>query len=246
MINWFQSLGAEAQLALVVAFFSAILGGVISTFSTLVLNLGAEKRQEKRDLENELKSQAFAAHRGFIKLLQYANICSSIKRSIDAGFEEAAENGYHDLEPCQKIRTLIGSEEKIEPFLAEDLVFLFKTKNSDLLGDLLVYQSRILGHLQVVRSYNTMREELLAIVEEEIIVSDMGADGTKFAAELDRKKDMRVKVRTGALNNILGNFMDHLERDEENGKEYLAKYAESARDRFKDKFPELVFEESNK
>ena len=188
---------------------------------------------------------AFLAMQALVKLMQLANSAYSLKGTIDEQFDEAEESGHGDLLPVQKVKEIAGLETDFEFFLTEELAFLLHSEDADLLGELIVFEKRIISDNQAVAAYNKKRSELTDRLEAGAVAVDH-AKGTVLSSELKGRDALLVDVRVGALQNLLGTIMERLDREVVDGRNLLNRLKDAARTEYGKLFPSLKFEEPDK
>ena len=235
------NLSLDQIIVFIGTLLSVTLGGLISFTTAYLLQKRADKSAEEMRIQIKQETNSFYAHQGFVKLLQYANSAYSLQRAINNQFDDAAEAGNASMEPVQKVQEILGAEANFESFLSEELVFLLHSKDAQLLGDLIVFEKRVLGHIQGIGNYNEKRAALFGIIEEGL-VGISGESGTIISSELKGSQAIIASVQSAALNNLLGILMEQLERDVEDGKTLLNRYKDAAKEEYKELFPNLKLE----
>ena len=240
-MDWWTELTPDQRLTIALAFASALLGGVISLSTSWLLAYQSNRASRLNSIAEKKDQKVFFAHQGFIKILQFANSAYSVKKAIDGQFDEANEAGHIYLEPVMKVQEILATEADFEAFQAEELVFLLHSKDANLVGDLIVFEKRVLAQRHVVRSYNEKRAELGKYIEAGL-TGVSSETGTLVTSDLSGRDAILVRAKSNALNNLLGNFMQTLERDVSDGKELLERYKTAARTEFGNLFANLKLE----
>ena len=241
-MDWWTELTPDQRLTIALAFASALLGGVISLSTSWLLAYQSNRASRLHSIAEKKDQKVFFAHQGFIKILQFANSAYSVKKAIDGQFDDANEAGHIDLEPVMKVQEILATEADFEAFQAEELVFLLHSNDANLVGDLIVFEKRVLAQRHVVRCYNEKRAELGKHIEAGLtgVSSDIG---TVISSELSGREAMLARAKSNALNNLLGNFMQTLERDVADSKKLLERYKTAARAEFGNLFANLKLED---
>ncbi|GEM_PF-6842846 len=242
-MEFFQELTADQKLTLFVAFASALLGGLISTAASwLTTRQSIVANETTRQLEKREK-EAFYAHQGLIKINQYANAAYSLKKMIDDQFDAANEAGHGDWLPVQKVRGTPKYDESFESFLSEEMVFLLKTKDSQMLGDMIVFEKRVVASLNNFHTYSEERIEWSKKLQKGVIGSSQEGIPS-LSAELEGEFAMIADAEAAFLTELLGGIMEMLDRDTKDGFSLLHRYNRAAKDEYGDLFPTLEYEAS--
>ena len=236
-------LTTDQKLTVFVAAGSAILGGTVSLATSWLMARQGNKHQETMRANDKVDLAVARAQETFVKLLQYANAAYSMKSVIDVQFDHAGEEGHGDLEPVNKVQEIVAVETDLEAFSASEMAFLLHSDDAELLGDLLVYEKRVLAAIHSIHVYNEMRRELTTRIEAGTLKSGSGTTGTVFSSELVGKEALLADVRVAALNKLLGEIMEKLDREVISGREHLTRYQSAAIKAFGNLYPKLQFEE---
>jgi len=239
------SLTSDQRLTVCIAVGSAILGGTISMATSWVLARQVNKHALKMREVEKLESGAFLAQRGFVKLLQFGNSVYSLKGTIDEQFDCASEEGDEDLLPVQKVQEINGMDTEFEVFFTEELAFLLHGEDAELLGDLLIFEKRIISSNQAIAHYNDKRAELTDMLEKGAIAV-RGTAGTTLSSELEGREALLVDVRVGALQGLLGIIMERLEREVKQSRSLMNRFNVAAKREYGDLYPNLKFEDPKK
>jgi len=244
-MEWWSLLSSDQKLTVWVAIGSAVLGGTVSMATSWLLTMQANRHALKVRRVDRAERGAFLAQQALVKLLQLGNSAISLKGTIDDQFDEAAESGHEDLLPVQKVQKIEGLETDFENFLTEELAFLLHSHDADLLGELLVFEKRVISDNHAVATYNRMRTELTDRLEEGAVAVDH-AKGTVLSSELKGREAILVDVRVGALQGLLGTIMERLSREVVDSRKLLGRLNAAAKQEYGDLFPSLKFEDPEK
>ena len=218
-----------------------LVGGAISLATTyLMFNKTQSTEREKREKENK-KRLALSAFNGFRKLLEVSNGLENIKLHIDEGFEAAEKNGGLDLDPYIKILPFVGARGIYKDLVSEELFFLTKLKNSELISELDVIIRRARNNEVVIEKYSELRQDINSFLETRI-GTDTSADGTLVSGTIATSDKVVLDLRGGLLNNVLGTLMEHLEADCVKARKICSEYLEAAQAEYQDDFPKIKLE----
>ncbi len=218
-----------------------MIAAVTSWLSTHQANRFALQQKKNDAAENG----AFLAHKAFVKLLQLGNSVFSIEGTIDNQFNNASAEGNEALLPVQKVQEITGLETVFETFETEEIAFLLHGSDAELLGDLLVFEKRVISINEALREYNQRRSELTDILETGIVKAD-GGSGTVMSAELQGKDAVLVNLRVGALNGMIGTLIERIDRETQDAGVLLDRFSVAAKMEFGDLFPSLRLEASKR
>ncbi|WP_417724628.1 hypothetical protein [Salipiger sp.] len=234
------SLNVDQRLTVMVAVGSLILGGAISIVSSFIARSQSNRFALKQKAIDRSEIRASLAQGAFVKILQYANYMHSMKGTIDDQFDEADAEGHGALLPVQKIQEIGSLRANFERFRTEEITFLLRGSDAELLGDLLIFERRAESMESAVSLYNERRAELTARLEAGSVSAN--TDGAAvLTSVLEGREAILADVRIGALQRLLGTIMERLDRDVVFGRRLLARFQEAARKEFGDLFPNLQF-----
>lgn len=243
-MDFLAEITVDQKLTILIAFSAALLGGLISFgaswFTTRQSINAAEttRKNEKRERE------AFYAHQGLIKIQQYANAVFSAKKLINDQFDAAYAEDHGDWRPVQKVQEMLSADAKFERFLAEEMVFLLRTKDAQLLGDMIIFEKRVISSLHSLEAYSGKRKKWTEKLEANV-VAVLHGKGTTLSADLEGKEAMIADAEAAALDGIIGHTMETLCRDVIDGKSLLERYNVAAKQEYGNLFPTLKFEAPN-
>ncbi len=237
-MEWLNVLNSDQRLTVLVAVLSTLLGGGVSLATSYFLAKSARSFDLKEKQKTQLEQRAFYAQKAIIKLFELGNSSISIKMHIDEQFDEADAAGDSGLEPVQKVQEIVSGNIKLETLLPEEIAFLLHTNESDLLMEILVFEKRVISHQAVVSAYNKYRAELTELMSSGLV----SAQGKVATVELKGTDGILANVKISALNNLLGQFMEKLDRDSIDAISLLNRFSSVAKKTFGEHFPTLVME----
>ncbi|MCP5088170.1 MAG: hypothetical protein GY952_15365 [Rhodobacteraceae bacterium] len=238
------ALTVDQRLTVWIAVGSALLGGSVSLLTSWVMSRQANVHSEKMRNAEVREGAASRAQEAFVNLLQLTNAAYSLKEVIDGQFSAADEEGLAHLLPVQKVQEIIAVGADLEPFLSRDITFLLHSDDAELLGDLLVYEKRVHSLQHAIGTYNEKRADLTARFEQGALKIGSESD-TLLSSELEGKDALLADVRVSVLQGLLGQIMERLEREVNEGHRLLGRFQNTARNEFKELYPNLKFEVPN-
>ena len=223
------------------AFVSTLVGAGVSIVTSLAV-FGFTLWTESRKVKAETKTKdAFSAFRGFQKLVQIANDLTNTQRHIDEAFKEASEHGLEEADPYIKVNPLVGAKVVLEPPRIEEMFFLVDAKLTHVMGEIDLMYRRALNTEAVVEKFNTMKLEFGQFLEARTKKIE-GLDGTRVAFELVGQDAKVAELRGGAMNNLLGQLLEHLEKDCSEAKRLAETFLKAAQEHFGPDFPKVKLE----
>jgi hypothetical protein len=222
----------------IVAFASALLGGAISFLTSFLLARSERSHSEKVRRSERLEARAYEAHSGLVKILQLANGLYSLDKAIQAEFDRAAAEPDPIQDPAMIVQEIPMGSHSIEALKADELAFLLHSPDANLLQELIVFEARARNHERIFLEYNDRRKDLTSIVESGLTE----VNGAAMRSELSGRDAMRAEVRVAALNQLLATEITLLERDVQEAKQLIDRFAIAARKEFGNLFPNLKME----
>lgn len=236
------ALNTDQQLTALLALFSVLVGGAISTIASWVVTSQSLKAQRRlRESENR-ELLASMAKQAMVKLMMLGSVPLSLKDAVDAQFASADEEGLSHLLPVHKIQEFVAVDVDIDRINPKEVSFLLHGSDAPLLGDIMIFEQRVGSILQVVLTYNAKRNELAEMLEKGAL-STGGEAGNVLSTELCGADALLANVKTAALNNLIGEIVERLDRDAKDGLSLLKRFQSAARAEFGALFPELNVEE---
>lgn len=217
---------------------AALAGGVISLLGSFGATWLGNKLERNNQIAAREKLEAERAYVTFYKLMDGYNAVGNLKNHIDGMFYEADRNGAEDFEPWAKVMAIIGAEEDIERILPGETSFLIGAGNANLLNDVHLIQKRIANDFASAAKYNELRGELQTLLEASAARSQV-TDGAVVSAEFDEEEGVRMALREGQLNSLLGQIMEALEDDVPQSWRILEEFKAAAKRRFGQNFQDF-------
>lgn len=222
-------------------FLATLVGAGVSIATSLCVFGFTSWIEARRRADREKKAHAFQAFRGLQKLISIANDLTNVQRHLNEAFDEAREHGLEDAEPFVKVKPIIGAELALHALVAEEMFFLVDQKHSHVMGEIELIFHRALNVRAVVEQFNRMRLEFGQFLESRT-KAVAALDGTRVAFELEGNDAKLADLRGGAMNNLLGQLMEHLDRDCVEAKRLAELFHDLAQTHFNDAFPKVKLE----
>jgi hypothetical protein len=223
------------------AFTSTMIGAAVSILTSLAVFGFTSWTEGRKSKLRDKRSSAFAAFQGFQKLVHITNELSNTKRHIDEAFKYADENGLGDADPFAKIQPMVGAKAVIEPVRVEEMYFLVEAKLSHLMGEIDLIYRRALNTEAVVDQFNKMKLELGSFLEARMASFEPG-EGTRAVFELVGNDAKLAHLRGAAMNNLIGQMLEHLEKDFPESKRLSETFLQVAQKHFGTDFPQVKLE----
>ena len=220
------------------AFISTIIGAGVSILTSLAVFGFTSWLEARRKKAEEKKRSAFLAFSGFQKLVRFVNEVKNIDLYIDKAFKDAVEVGLEEAEPFQKIQQLLGAKVAIEPVKIEEMFFLIDLKLSHVMAEIDIMYRRVLNTEAVVAQFNSMKLEFSNFVEVKMQRIQPG-EGTRVAFDLIGNDAKLAQLKGGAMNNLIGQLLEHLERDCIEAKRLAEVFLNAAQTYFDVDFPKV-------
>ncbi len=136
---------------------------------------------------------------------------------------------------------MVGAKAALEPIAMEEMFFLVSAKVAHLMAEVDLIYRRALNTDAVVDQFNRMKLEFGNFIEERTSKIELG-EGTRAAFELAGKDVKLADLRGGAMNNLVGQMLEHLESDCAEAKRISQEFLEAARKYFGSDFPDVKLE----
>lgn len=218
-----------------------LLGGLITLATTWFVTRQSHRHAERmRDLDFK-EASAMLAQEGFVKLLQLANAAFSIQGAVVSQLSSSDIN-EEELLAVQKVQEIIAVGADLESLRSKEIAFLLHSNDAELLGDMLVFEKRVYSLQSAMSAYNSKRAEIAKIMESGAVARS-GSTGTVITSELVGKDALLLNVKMSALDQMLKEMIDRMDREVKSGRLLLVRYQTAAGEAFGDKYPKLKFED---
>lgn len=220
------------------SFFSTIVGAGVSIVTSLVV-FGFTSWSETKKAETiQRQKGAFLAFNGFQKLVQISNDLANTKLHIDKAFKEADVLGLGDLDPFEKVQQLVRARVPLEPLSIDEMYFLVESKHSEMLAKIDLIYRRTLNVEAVIDQFNAMKTEYSNFIEAKAD-SIVPGEGTHASIELTVAGARLAHLKGGAMNNLIGQLLEYLERDCADSKRVAESFLTVCQEHFGMDFPRV-------
>ena len=219
-------------------FFSTILGAGVSIVTSLVVFGFTSWSETKKAEAIQKRKSAFLAFNGFQKLMQISNDLANNSLYIDNAFKDADEQGLGDLDPFQKLQPLVRARVPLEPLTIDEMYFLVESKNSEVLAEIDLIYRRALNVEAVIDQFNAMKTDFYSFIEAKDGSIEPG-EGTLAKAKLAGADAKLSRLKGGAMNNLIGQLLEYLERDCVESKRVAEFFLTACQKHFGKDFPQV-------
>ena len=231
-------LSKQEILLIVVGFGSVILGGVISSATSWWVQSRNNRHLKKREDRIEKIIEMSGAFKSLTKMLMILNGFGSLKIQIDHMFEDAEVVPGKFDEPWKIVRGFTGLYVDVQDFDAGDIIFLIKSKESNLSNDLFLLRNRYIATITSLVKYAELHEDFLSELAE---ASGVTVVGSTVSVELTEEQMIKYRPMEAKLNNLIGQVIENLENDVEYARKTTEKFSKVAKTYFGSDFPDAQF-----
>ncbi|MCR9158100.1 MAG: hypothetical protein NXH80_12695 [Rhodobacteraceae bacterium] len=237
MIEWFNQLSDEAFFAGVTAIVAALLGGLISLISALMVFWLATRKETKLFEQRLNDTRNTNARIGLGKLLNMSNQLYSIERFISKQLAEAQKEAPV-IEPGLAVVGSSAGNFEVDRLNSAELEFLVHSKSNGLVSEIHMFQRAVMTHVAALEQYTVLRREFDDFsLKHGRIPED--PDGRLVSTEFDEKHGRQASIMLGSLNILLGEILTTIEDDIKTGFDLADSYREMAVKQFGEPFPTI-------
>ncbi|MCZ8333360.1 MAG: hypothetical protein O9328_03770 [Rhodobacteraceae bacterium] len=220
---------------------SLVGGGISAVTAVLMFSLAQRVDRKKRESDAK-KLSAVKAFSALQKIMHIANINENLARQIDREFKDASETReIHQVDPAHVVRPLIGAPHDVERITPEEILFLAKSGNGDLIAEIWEIQQRTLNNDHLVKYFNELKTDYADFMEScAESVQEMRPEGATL--ELKGTQVFRAVSKTGRMNTVLVGLVSNLESDRVQSKSVVERFLSAAVAEFGSDFPAKTVE----
>lgn len=246
--EWLTGFTQEQNFTLAIAVISALLGGLVSFLSALIVIKVSNNHQKHNAEKLKDEHKAELAFNGLQKMVETANIALNLKKLIDQSFSDFKEAGG-DLKTrvaATYVVSRVGHRNRVPKLSFEETRLVSEIKDGLFLSKLNLIQQRVENNEVLMDEYSRLRfdlDEYQAVNAKSITEKE----GLAAEFELVGNCSKIASLRLSRLNNLLGQLMDFVESDAAVVTDLTERFCAEANKHFDDKFPikEIVWDTNN-
>ena len=216
------------------ALVPTLVGGAISLVSSVAVFTLAERAERKKKEKNRREEQAADAFVGLQKLMYSLNAIENLARHIETEFRSAEGDGGANMEPAAIVRTIVGSDSRIEDLQTKEFAFLID-ETGELAAKIAEIQERCKNSMAAVQTFNELKADYDRFVEENAEFEEIEGN---LATMVFKDRDAKVaELKVGRMNQLLASIIASLEEDRKQVREVTSEFIKKAVESFGDEFP---------